>query len=336
MPPKLVFVDTTAPDYDVEKAVLRDSGLDLTTTFLRTRDPAEFLNEVVDADAIVMSWAPLTREVIARLEKCRIIARYGIGVDMIDLDAATEHGIVVCNTARYCIDEVSTQAVAFLLMLNRQIRPLDATIRAGGWSIAGVPAPRRLAGQRLGLVGSGNIGLAVARKARGLGLEVVAYDPYLRQRQAAVDGIPLISLDEVLGTSDYLSIHCPLNRSTFHLIGAREIGLMKPDAYLINCARGAIVDQAALIAALTERRIAGAALDVVEQEPLPTDDPLRRLDNVILTPHSAHWSIESGVECRRTAVEHVIALLRGGIPPDVVNRAVLDAALRTKSKVHRS
>jgi D-3-phosphoglycerate dehydrogenase len=325
---KVVLADTTAPDYDVEQEVFLDSDLDLDVRYLQTRNPAEFGPAVADADAVVLSWAPFTREVIAGLAKCRLIVRYGIGVDMIDLDAATEAGILVCNTARYCIDEVSTHAIAFLLMLNRQMLPQIDAIRTGGWGARDVLPPRRLKGQRLGLIGSGNIGVATAAKARGLGLETVAYDPFLQQRNVQIPDVPLLSLDEVLATSDYVSIHCPLNASTFHSIGARELGLMKPSAFLINCARGAIVDQAALAAALAAKQIAGAGLDVVEKEPLPADDPLRGLANAIITPHAAHWSVESSIECRRTAIEHVITFLNGKIPADVVNRAVLERGLR--------
>lgn len=327
---KVVLTDTTALDYDLEASILNDSGLDLDVVYLQTRNPAEFLDKVVDADGVILSWAPMTRGVIEQLKKCQVMSRYGIGVDMIDLDAATEHGILVCNTARYCIDEVSTQAIAFLLVLNRQIQPLHAHVCRGGWSPAdaSLAAPHRLLDQRLGLVGLGNIGHAVAAKARGLGLEVVASDPYVQPGKTAVADVPLVDLDDLLATSDYVSIHCPLNTATRHLINADRLSQMKSGAYLINCARGAIVDQNALVKALTERRIAGAGLDVFEEEPLPDDDPLRRLENVVLTPHSAHWSVESTVECRRTAVEHVIAYFTGRTPLDVVNRDVLTMGLR--------
>jgi phosphoglycerate dehydrogenase-like enzyme len=170
----------------------------------------------------------------------------------------------------------------------------------------------------------GNIGRLVASKARAFGLDVVAYDPYLREQHTRVDGTPLVGLDDVLASADYVSVHCPLNEGTRHLLGRRELELMKPTACLINTARGAIVDQVALIDLLTRGQLAGAGLDVFETEPLPRDDPLRALDNVILTPHSASVSVVSTVECRRTAVEHVVTVLRGGIPADVVNRAVLE------------
>jgi D-3-phosphoglycerate dehydrogenase len=321
---KVVIADPPGADHDVEAAALAASGLACEPIWLSERDPQRVLEHAADADALVMSWVPMTREVISQLKRCRVIARFGIGVDMIDLDAATERGILVCNTATYCLDEVSNHAMGLLLMLNRGLLQDVDALRAGGWFRGASIPPRRLAGQRLGLVGLGNIGRLVAKKARGFGLDVFAYDPYLRARGTEMDGTPLVDLDELLTCADIVSVHCPLNASTHHLLGERELGLMKPTAFLINTARGPIVDGAALVAALAERRLEGAGLDVFETEPLPADDPLRQLDNVILTPHSASWSVESSAECRRVAVEHVVTVLRGGVPSDVVNRAVLE------------
>jgi D-3-phosphoglycerate dehydrogenase / 2-oxoglutarate reductase len=291
---------------------------------LAGREADRVPEHAADADALVMSWLPVTRELINRLTRCRVIARFGIGVDMIDLDAATERGIIVCNTATYCLDEVSNHTMGLLLMLNRGLLHDIDGVRSIGWGRTPGPPPRRLYGQRLGLVGLGNIGKRVAGKARGFGLDVVAFDPYLQREQAAVDGTPLIGLDELLSTSDIVSVHCPLNAWTFHLLGPRELGLMKSCAMLINTSRGSVIDQAALTRALADGHLAGAGLDVFEIEPLPQDDPLRGLDNVILTPHSASTSVESAAECRRVALEHVVKVLRGGVPSDVVNRSVLD------------
>lgn len=321
---KVVIADPPATECDVEAAAFAASGLSLETRYLGTRDPAQVLEHAADADALIVSWVTLTRETIAQLEHCRVIARFGIGVDMIDLDAATDHGILVCNTARYCLDEVSNHAIALLLMLNRHILQDVDSMRSGGWFRTNGTPPRRLAGQRLGLVGLGNIGRLVAAKGRGFGLDVVAYDPYLQEQHTRMDSIPLVGLDELMSSSDYVSVHCPLNASTRHLLGERELALMKATACLINTARGPIVDQTALTARLTSGALAGAGLDVFEVEPLAADDPLRSLENVILTPHAASVSAESTVECRRTAVEHVVTVLQGGVPPDVVNRAVLN------------
>ncbi len=323
-PYKVVIADPPGADHEVEAAALAASGLALDPVWLDARDADRVLEHAADADGLVISWVPMTRAVIGQLRRCRVIARFGIGVDMIDLDAATERGILVCNTATYCLDEVSNHAMGLLLMLNRGLLQDVDALRSGGWFRSMSTPPRRLAGQRLGLVGLGNIGRLVARKARAFGLEVVAYDPYLRGRETEVDGTPLVDLDDLLACADLVSVHCPLNASTHHLLGERELRLMKPTAFLINTARGPIVDAAALVAALAERRLAGAGLDVFETEPLPADDPLRQLDNVILTPHSASWSVESSAECRRVAIEHVVTVLRGGVPSDVVNRAVLE------------
>jgi D-3-phosphoglycerate dehydrogenase / 2-oxoglutarate reductase len=329
---KVVIADQPAADHAVEAAALAASGLQVDAVWLGDRNADRVLEHAADADALVMSWTPVTRSLIGQLKQCRVIARFGIGVDMIDLDAATEHGILVCNTATYCLDEVSNHAMGLLLMLNRGLlHDIDA-VRSGGWARASGLPTRRLQGQRLGLVGLGNIGRLVARKARGFGLDVVAYDPFLRREHSEVDGTALVDLDELLGSADIVSVHCPLNDATRHLIGARELGLMRRDAFLINTSRGAVVDQAALTEILAAHRLAGAGLDVFETEPLAADDPLRKLDNVILTPHSASASVESSAECRRMALEHVVTVLRGGVPSDVVNRAVLAESNRVVSK----
>lgn len=252
---------------------------------------------------------------------------YGIGIDTVDVQTATEHGILVCNTARYCLDEVSTHALTLLLLFNRGILADTLHIRSGGWSGAAVP-PQRLAGQQLGIISLGNIGQAMARKALGVGLRVVANDPYVQQHLPRdVQRVPLIDLDELLRTSDYVSLHVPLDATTRRLIGERELRLMKPSAFLINTSRGAVVDQPALTDALASGRLAGAGLDVFEHEPLAPDDPLCHLDNVMLTPHAAHWSVEASVECRETAIGHVLTALRDKRPTDVVNPEVLQRGL---------
>jgi D-3-phosphoglycerate dehydrogenase len=325
--PRLVFTDTTAPDYALEQRLVAAAGLVDQTRFLQTRDVAAVVDAAADAEVIVLSWAPFARQTLERLPRLRALVRYGIGVDMVDVEAATDLGVLVCNTARYCLEEVSTHAIALVLLLNRGLYPQLAHVRAGGWKLPDLPLPKRLSGQTLGLIGLGNIGRLVAAKGRGLGLRVMAYDPR-HQVGTDQDGIAIGSLEDVLSRADYVSIHCPLTASTHHLIGEGELSLMKSDAYLVNTARGAIVDQRALAAALRSGRIAGAALDVTDPEPLPDGDPLRGLDNVIITPHQAHASVEALDECRRTVVAHALALLRGDIPEDVVNRAVLARGAR--------
>jgi D-3-phosphoglycerate dehydrogenase len=230
---------------------------------------------------------------------------------------------VVCNVPDYCLEEVSTHTIGFMLCLNRHVHLQDRHIRLGEWRVPNETAPGRLSHQVLGIVGLGNIGRLVARKALALGVTVRVYDPYLSPETASELGVESIALDDLLQTSDYISLHCPLNEGTYHLIGAPQLEMMKPSAYLINMARGSVVDQEALTHALQAGLIAGAGLDVFEEEPLPAGDPLTELDNVILTSHSSSWSEESGIQLRATTAKHVIMVLNGETPESVVNPAVL-------------
>jgi D-3-phosphoglycerate dehydrogenase len=317
---KIVITDFGEPDNALEDAVLRDSGLDYELVRLNARTAEALIPHVRDADALIVQWAAIGRPVIDALEKCRVISRYGIGVDMVDLQAAAERGIPVCNVPDYCIEEVSTHALAFVLALNRRLLPQHAHVAAGGWGGAPVSAPARLSQQVIGVIGLGKIGGEVARKARGLGLAVLGYDPYLARERTAALGAEPVSLDDLLRRADYVSIHCPLTPETRHLISAPQLARMKPSAYLINLARGPVVDQAALHDALTGGVISGAALDVLEQEPPRPDDPLLKLENVLITPHTASWSAESFVQLRQDVVRNVVRVLRGEPPRFMVNR----------------
>ena len=257
---KVVRTDFGAPDSDLEQAELRASGLDIQLVCLNTRVPDEIIPHVIDADGLLVGYAQIRRPVIERLERCRVISRYGIGVDMVDLQAATERGVLVCNVPDFCIDEVSTHTIAFLLCLNRHIHIHDRHVRSRQWAPFPGGPPARLSGQVLGIIGLGNIGQATARKAQGVGLGVIAYDPYLLPEKARELGAELTSLEDLLRRSDYVSLHCPLTEETRHLIGEAQLELMKPSAFLINMARGPIVDQPALYQALVKGTIAGAAL----------------------------------------------------------------------------
>ena len=322
-PFKVVITDFGDPDNELEAGELQASGLSIDLVRLNARSEDELVPHVHDAHALIVQWAQISRPVIESLRHCQVISRYGIGVDMIDLEAATEHGIPVCNVPDFCIDEVSTHAIAFVLALNRHILGHHAHVTSGKW--AGPPggAPARLAGQVLGVLGLGKIGSAVTRKATALGLRVLAYDPYLKPEQAQWLGVELVSLDDLLRSADYLSIHCPLTKETRHLIGSEQLALMKPSAYLVNLARGPVVDQPALYQALVNGLIAGAALDVLEQEPPVPDDPLLKLPNVLFTPHTSSWSAESVVQLRRDVARNVVQVLRGAPPRSVVNPQVL-------------
>ena len=323
---KIVITDFGDPTHELEEAELRASGLDYELVRLNTRSADELIPHVRDAHALIVQWASISRPVIESLQQCRVISRYGIGVDMIDLEAASERGIPVCNVPDFCIDEVSTHTLAFVLALNRHLFAHHTHVTSGKWGGAPGGAPARLSRQTMGVLGLGKIGGEVARKAKALGLRVLAYDPYLKPEQAEALAVELVGLDDLLRSADYLSIHCPLTKETRHLIGPAQLALMKPSAYLINMARGPVVDQVALYAALTNGLIAGAAADVLEQEPPLPDDPLLTLPNMLFTPHTSSWSAESIVQLRRDVARNVVQVLRGDPPRAVVNPQALRRA----------
>ena len=320
---KVVITDFTDPDYTLEADVLKASGLDLELVRIQATKPDELFPAVAGADALIVQWVKINSAVMDQMPKCRIISRYGIGVDMVDLQAATAHGIVVCNVPDFCIEEVSTHTIAFMLSLNRHLMPHHAHVKSGKWGGVGGGAPTRLSCQTLGIVALGNIGREVARKASAMGVKVLGYDPYVKPEAAQALGVELVGLEELLRRSDYVSLNCPLTAETYHLIGAAQLALMKPTAYLINMARGPVVDQPALCQALAAGVIRGAALDVLEQEPPSPDDPILKLDNVIFTPHLASWTAEAGMQLRRDAARNVTIFLQGQPPRFVVNPEVL-------------
>lgn len=275
------------------------------------------------ADAVLNCYAKVTARVIGALRCCRIIARYGIGVDNVDLAAATRAKILVTNVPDYCVDEVSDHALALLLALARRVVAADRDVRRGTWDVVAYAGIRRLRGQTLGLLGFGRTAKALASKAQALGMQVLAADPYVNGEAMARHGVRAADLDTLLREADVVSIHIPLSPETRGLIGEPELARMKPTAFLINTARGGIVDENAVAAALAEGRLAGAALDVLATEPPPADHPLRQAPNVILTPHLAFYSRDSVVELQTKAAEEVARALRGEPPRSPVNPDVL-------------
>jgi D-3-phosphoglycerate dehydrogenase len=322
---KVVITDFGSPENELEAEELQQSGLDIELVRLNAKTPQELVPHVLDADALIVQWCQIPRDLLSQMKRCQVISRYGIGVDMIDLAAAGEYGIPVCNTPDYCIDEVSTHTLTFLLMLNRQVLPQHQHVRAGKWGPPVPTPPARLSTQTLGVIGMGNIGRVVVQKAAPFGLKMLVYDPYLSAEAASEAGVEKVDLPELLRRSDYVSLHCPLTDETRHLISTAQFQQMKPTAYLINMARGPIVDQVALVEALTSGTIAGAALDVFEKEPPAADEPLLRLDNVIFTPHLSSWSAQSFVQLRREVAKNVVTALRGEPLRPVVNRRFLAA-----------
>jgi D-3-phosphoglycerate dehydrogenase len=300
-------------DWSIESEMLAGAGARFVPTRAASED--ELIANTRDADALVVGLANVTRRVINALTRAKVIVRYGVGYDSVDIPAATERGIPVCNVPDYCTEEVANHALALLLAVNRRIVQQDAAIRAGGWR--GMVAPMgALAGETAGIIGYGRIGRAMAKRCRALGMTVLAADPYAGAPDADDRIVPL---DELLERADYISIHCLLNEETRALVNEQSLRKMKPNAILVNTARGPIVDQRALARALTEGWIAGAGLDVMEIEPAAAEEPLRKLANVVLTPHTAYYSDPAGIRLKQRVAEAVIAALRGERPPHVLN-----------------
>ncbi len=313
---KVVVTDHVFPSLDIERSVLNELGAEVFATQATSEE--ELLGVVEEADALLVCYAPVTKRVIDRAQRCRIISRYGIGMDNVDVQAASAKGIVVTNVPDYCIEEVSDHALALLLACARKVPVLDRRVRAGRWDAKDAVPIYRLRGKVLGLVGFGKIPRVLARKARALGLEVVAFDPYVGAEDMHEHAARKVDLEALLTQADFVSVHAPLTPRTRRMIDEAELRAMKPSAYLINTSRGPIVSEAALVRALQERWIAGAALDVLETEPPSQAHALFALDNVIVTPHVAFYSEESLKELQRKAAEEVARVLSGQRPRNPV------------------
>jgi D-3-phosphoglycerate dehydrogenase len=297
----IVITDSGFPDAEVEKQELAPLDAEITTAQCRTED--DVLAVTSDADALMVQWAPITRRVIEQLKHCRFISRYGVGVDMIDLDAAKDHGIQVQNVPDFCVEEVACHTLGLLVTLGRKIVWQDRLVRKGVWNAVGtIGTLNRFRGQTLGLVGVGRIGMRFAEMAAPLGFQILAYDIRPPKNLGPVQ---LADFDTVLRQSDFVSLHCPLTRETHHLINAAAFAAMKKGCFFVNVSRGGVVDTQALVDALSNGHLAGAALDVFEKEPLPANDPLLKFDNVILTPHLASYSLDAVAQLRRDVARHV-------------------------------
>jgi len=284
----------------------------------------EIIAAAKDADIIMVVFAPMTRHVLESLPKLKAIVRYGIGYDTIDVDAATDNDVLVVNIPDFCLEEVSNHTIALILALSGKLFSLNEGMRQGRWietqkSRATAMAPYE---QTLGLVGCGKIGRMTARKAQCFGLKILGYDPYVDKSLAAESGIKLVSLPELLKESDYVSVHALLNQETRHLIGEKELRQMKPTAFFINTARGAVVDEPALIKALREEWITAAGLDVFEQEPIDPGNPLLKMDNVIVSPHCCSHTAASLSRLRVSMGQEAVRILTGRWPKNVVNKTV--------------
>ena len=310
--PLIAVTDSPFPSLDPAKAALARIDPELRVANSTSAD--DILAVARDADAILVTYAKLPGELLRQLRRCKAIGRFGLGVDNIDIAATAELGITVTYVPDYCMQEVSDHAMALLLALARKVPQSNALVQAGRWDMPAVVPIHRLAGRVLGLVGFGNIPRALAPKAKAFGLRVVAHDPYVSQHALAAAGIEGMSFDRLLEISDFVSIHAPLLPATRGLFNAEVFRKMKQGACLINTARGPLVDEDALLAALDSGRLAGAALDVVAVEPLPKQSRLIGRDNVVLTPHTGFYSVEALNELQTKCAADVARVLSGEKP----------------------
>lgn len=284
-------------------------------------DGKKFASAFKEAHAVIVDvLARVSGDLIAEMSNCKIIVTVSVGFDHIDVEAATRKGIYVSNIPGYCVEEVADHTIGLLLAVIRKICFLNNITKAGKWErwLSAQPIPR-LRGMKLGIIGLGRIGTAVAIRAKAFGLEVIAYDPYLPQGRPESLGVKPVDLDSLLRDSDIISIHAPLTKETYHMISLRELEKMKKDVFLINTARAQIVDPTALVEALKSGKVAGAGLDIFEKEPVDRDDPLLRMDQVVLTPHTAFLSVEAQQDRQRMAVEEIARVLRNEPPRSAVN-----------------
>ncbi|MFB3819081.1 MAG: C-terminal binding protein [Candidatus Methylomirabilales bacterium] len=315
--PLVVITDCDHGTIAPEEGVLRTAGVAHRLHQVRTED--EIIAQAGEADALIVQYGRITGRVLDALPRVRAVVRYGVGVDTVDLEAATARGVIVSNVPDYCMEEVSDHALALALACWRRIAFYDRRIRAGVWSATEVKSMLRLHGRVMGVIGLGRIGAMLARKAAGVGMTVWGYDAYLTEPPV---GVRRVGLDELLAGADIVSIHTPLTAETRHLIDETALRRMKPTAFLVNTARGAVVDTAALTRALREGWIAGAGIDTLEEEPPSREMELLSLPNVTLAPHAAWYSEDAMVDLKRKTAEAAVAALRAERPTSVVNPEV--------------
>lgn len=314
--PVVVITDCDHDSFGAEIAVARQAGVELRLAQARTHD--EVVAAAAGAAGLVVQYAEITAAVVDALPGLRVISRYGVGVDSVDVAAASARGVVVCNVPDYGTEAVSDHAIALALSASRGIARLDRGVRAGRFDLEAIRPVPQVRGSVFGVVGLGRIGHATALKARGLGHDVVGFDVLAPAGATEYHGVPTAPLEEVLRRADVVSLHTPLTDATHHLVGARELALLRPTAVLVNTSRGGVVDTEALVVALREGRLRAAGIDVHEDEPVPLGHPLTQLDNVVLTPHLAWYTEESYTELKRRTLENVVEAIAGRAPRNVV------------------
>ncbi|WP_444685285.1 C-terminal binding protein [Alkalicoccus luteus] len=316
----IAVTDYDYTTFEPEQSVIDGQNIKLELHQCKTE--AEVIEACQHADALLNQYAPITRNVLEQLPNVKVVARYGIGVNTIDVEAATDRNVLVCNVTDYCLDEVADHTMAFVLEHARKLVTLRDSVRKGEWHFQKAAPIPRLRKQTLGLAGFGNIPRNVAEKAKPFGLRVLAYDPFVDEATAAEAGVKLVSFETLCRESDFLSVHLPQTNETEGMFNKEAFQQMKENALIINTSRGPVIDEQALIDALKQGEIGAASLDVLEQEPAAADHPFRTMDNVILTPHSAFYSEESVHELKQKTAQNAVDVLQGRFPAYIVNRDV--------------
>ena len=309
--PQLLIAITDSPFPSLDPAKKALERLNPEYRMSKSSSAEDILAVARDADAVLVTYAKLNGDLLRQLKKCKAIGRFGLGVDNIDLPVAKECGIAVNYVPDYCLREVSDHAMALLLALARKVTFANKLVQSGRWEVPPIVPLRRLEGQVLGLVGFGNIPRALAPKAKAFGFKVLTYDPYVNLDAATAAGVESVSFDDLLARSDFISVHAPLQPATRGLMNAKAFAKMKKGAFLINTARGPLIDETALVAALNSGKLGGAGLDVLTVEPPAKDSPLIGRDNVILTPHTGFYSVEALEELQTKCASDVARVLSG-------------------------
>ena len=324
--PKVVITDFDYGDLDIERPILEGAGARVVG--LQAKSEEDLFEEARDCDAIMNQYARVGAKTIAHMERCRVIARYGIGVDIVDVEAATQKGILVTNVRDYCTDEVADHAIGLWLALTRKLFQYNAATHKGVWRWQTGRPIHRIQGRTMGVVGFGRIGQAIAHRAEAFGVELIAYDPYIAEGVAESKGVQRAGKEEILARSDYLMMQAPMTPETRHFLGEKEFKRIRKGAIIVNTGRGPTIDNGALYRALKDGHVAGAGLDDPEEEPAkrknwdPSKNPLFSLDNVIVTSHVAYYSEESIRLARETAASEVARVLKGERPLNPVNDVI--------------
>lgn len=315
---KVVITDYVFKTIEYEQRIISAAGGKLVAQNCKT--DAEVIALAKDADIILVQYYEITARIIEALENCKLILRYGIGVNNVDIEAASKKGILVANVPDYAIEEVSDHTFMLILSLIRKMPVVTQAIKDGIWDVNIACPVQRVKGQTLGLVGYGRIPRLLNKKIKGFGFRVLAYDPYVSVDDVCEDCVTLVDFETLLEESDIISLHAPLSKSTKHLFHKETFSRMKETAYLVNTSRGGLIEEQDLIEAIENGVIAGAALDVVEDEPLSPDSRLRQCDRIIVTPHMAWYSEKAQEMLQITTAEYAAMYMRGDIPPSVLNR----------------